>query len=81
MGYAPVGYHGEYGTLDGRQTVPRAELTIVMRALLAVENCGQKVNVVTIWSDSRIVVDGHGKGMKHTLQSLLVADWEEFWDR
>eukprot|EP00973_Karenia_brevis_P024345 3358071-Karenia_brevis.AAC.1 len=30
MGYAPVGYHGEYGTLDGRQTVPRSELTAVM---------------------------------------------------
>eukprot|EP00973_Karenia_brevis_P072627 10088502-Karenia_brevis.AAC.1 len=27
MGSAPVGYYGEYGSLDGRQTVPRAELT------------------------------------------------------
>eukprot|EP00973_Karenia_brevis_P046089 6384569-Karenia_brevis.AAC.1 len=26
MGYAPV-YYGECGTLDGKQTVPRAEVT------------------------------------------------------
>eukprot|EP00973_Karenia_brevis_P091908 12409755-Karenia_brevis.AAC.1 len=52
-----------------------------MRALLAVEHYGQRVTTVTIWSDSKMVVDGYGKGMNHTLQSLLVADWEEFWDR
>eukprot|EP00973_Karenia_brevis_P028733 3962608-Karenia_brevis.AAC.1 len=68
MGYAPVGYYGEYGTLDGRQTVPRAELTAVMRALLAVEHYGQRLTAVTVWSDSRIVVDGLSKGIAHTLQ-------------
>eukprot|EP00973_Karenia_brevis_P042174 5839412-Karenia_brevis.AAC.1 len=47
MEYAPVGYFGEYGTLDGRQT-PRAELTAVMRALLAVEQFGQRVTAATI---------------------------------
>eukprot|EP00973_Karenia_brevis_P049487 6865980-Karenia_brevis.AAC.1 len=52
-----------------------------MRVLLAVEHYGQKVSAVTIGSDSKIVVDGYGKGMNHTLQSLLVADWEEFRDR
>eukprot|EP00973_Karenia_brevis_P006737 915281-Karenia_brevis.AAC.1 len=57
MGHAPVGYYGEYGSLGGRQTVPRAELTAVMNALLAVEQYGQRDNIVTIWSDSRIVVD------------------------
>eukprot|EP00973_Karenia_brevis_P021637 2976189-Karenia_brevis.AAC.1 len=35
MGIRPVAYHGEYGTMDGRQTVPRAEITAVIRALLA----------------------------------------------
>eukprot|EP00973_Karenia_brevis_P057983 8071817-Karenia_brevis.AAC.1 len=62
MEYAPVGYFGEYGTLDGRQTVPRAELRALMRALLAVEHFGQRVTAVTIWSDSKIVVDGLSKG-------------------
>eukprot|EP00973_Karenia_brevis_P072872 10120207-Karenia_brevis.AAC.1 len=33
--FSPVAYHGEYGTMDGKQTVPRAELTAVIRALLA----------------------------------------------
>eukprot|EP00973_Karenia_brevis_P042589 5896025-Karenia_brevis.AAC.1 len=32
--YSPVAYHGENGTMDGRQTVPRAEMTAVIRALL-----------------------------------------------
>eukprot|EP00973_Karenia_brevis_P011830 1605071-Karenia_brevis.AAC.1 len=27
MGCALVGHYGEFGTLDGRQTVPRVELT------------------------------------------------------
>eukprot|EP00973_Karenia_brevis_P013816 1874518-Karenia_brevis.AAC.1 len=78
---APVGYYGEFGTLGGRRTVPRAELIAVMRALLAVEHYGHRVTAVTIWSDSKIVVDGYSKGMTHTLQSMLVADWEELWDR
>eukprot|EP00973_Karenia_brevis_P066676 9269652-Karenia_brevis.AAC.1 len=30
--YAPVFYFGEYGSLNDRQTVPRAELVAVMRA-------------------------------------------------
>eukprot|EP00973_Karenia_brevis_P018885 2588958-Karenia_brevis.AAC.1 len=68
---APVGYYGEYGTLDGRQTVPRSELTAVMRALLAVEHYGQRVSTVTIWSDSKIVVNGCGRGIDHTLQFML----------
>eukprot|EP00973_Karenia_brevis_P062229 8656128-Karenia_brevis.AAC.1 len=51
-----------------------------MRARLAVEHHGQRVTTVTVWSDSKIVVDGFGKGMNHTLQSMLVTDWEEFWD-
>eukprot|EP00973_Karenia_brevis_P001647 223929-Karenia_brevis.AAC.1 len=66
--------------MDGRQTVPRAELTAVVRALLAVEHYGQRVTEVTFWSDSKIVVDGYKKG-KSTLQSVLVTDWEELWDR
>eukprot|EP00973_Karenia_brevis_P083997 11655599-Karenia_brevis.AAC.1 len=57
MASAPVGYYGEYGTSDGKQTVPRAELTAAMRALLAVEHYGQGVTAVTMWSDSKIVVD------------------------
>eukprot|EP00973_Karenia_brevis_P048283 6702930-Karenia_brevis.AAC.1 len=62
MWYSPVGYYGEYGSLDGKQTVPRAELTAVMRALFAVEHYGQRVTQVVIWSDSKIVVDGHRQG-------------------
>eukprot|EP00973_Karenia_brevis_P031414 4333402-Karenia_brevis.AAC.1 len=32
--YSPVAYYGEYGLMDGRQTVPRADMTAVIRALL-----------------------------------------------
>eukprot|EP00973_Karenia_brevis_P048740 6762905-Karenia_brevis.AAC.1 len=49
--------------------------------MLAVEHYGNRVTEVTVWSNSKIVVDGYRKGMVHTLQSMLVADWEELWDR
>eukprot|EP00973_Karenia_brevis_P070315 9774513-Karenia_brevis.AAC.1 len=37
------------------------------------------ITQVTIWSDSNIVVSGYNKKKSHTLQSLLVTDWEEIW--
>eukprot|EP00973_Karenia_brevis_P020476 2812409-Karenia_brevis.AAC.1 len=52
-----------------------------MRALLAVEQHGQGVTAVTVWSDSKIVVSRFSKGKSHTLQSMLVTDREETWDR
>eukprot|EP00973_Karenia_brevis_P026322 3630253-Karenia_brevis.AAC.1 len=52
-----------------------------MRALLAVEQYGQQVTSVTVWSDSNIVVQGYSKGKAHTLKSMLVTDWEEIWDK
>eukprot|EP00973_Karenia_brevis_P067000 9316901-Karenia_brevis.AAC.1 len=63
--------------MDGRQTVPRAEMTAVIRALLQVKATGQGITGVTIWSDSKVVVQGYNKGKAHTLQSMLVTDWEE----
>eukprot|EP00973_Karenia_brevis_P046232 6409761-Karenia_brevis.AAC.1 len=51
-----------------------------MRALLAVEQYGQGVTALTIWLDSKIVVDGCGKGKTRTLRSMLVTDWEEIWE-
>eukprot|EP00973_Karenia_brevis_P057213 7960650-Karenia_brevis.AAC.1 len=67
--------------MEGRQTVPRSEMTAVMRALLAVEHYGQGVTALTTWSDSKVVVTGYCKGKAHTLKSMLVTDWEEIWDR
>eukprot|EP00973_Karenia_brevis_P040733 5637511-Karenia_brevis.AAC.1 len=52
-----------------------------MRALFAVEQYGQQVTAVTIWSDSKIVVNGYCKGKAHTLKSMLVTDWEEIWEK
>eukprot|EP00973_Karenia_brevis_P010186 1378978-Karenia_brevis.AAC.1 len=39
------------------------------------------ITQVTIWSESKIVVSGYNKGKTHTLQSLLVTDWEEIWEQ
>eukprot|EP00973_Karenia_brevis_P042221 5845711-Karenia_brevis.AAC.1 len=36
---------------------------------------------MTIWSDSMVVVQGYNKGKSHTLQSLLVTDWEDLWEQ
>eukprot|EP00973_Karenia_brevis_P038576 5322852-Karenia_brevis.AAC.1 len=69
-----------YGSLDDGQTVPRAELVAVKKALLAVEHYGTGVTGVAIWPDSKIVVDGYSKG-KTTLQFVLCTDWEDLWDR
>eukprot|EP00973_Karenia_brevis_P085939 11918473-Karenia_brevis.AAC.1 len=71
MGYSPVAYYGEYGSMEGRQTVPRSEITAVMRASLAVEQYGQGVTALTTWSDSKIVVNVYGKVKAHTLKSML----------
>eukprot|EP00973_Karenia_brevis_P034358 4739460-Karenia_brevis.AAC.1 len=54
-------------------------MTAVIRALLHVQATGQRVTKVTIWSDSKVVVQGYNKGKAYTLQSLLVTDWEDFW--
>eukprot|EP00973_Karenia_brevis_P050724 7046224-Karenia_brevis.AAC.1 len=48
--------------MDGRQTAPRAEMTAVIRALLAIKATGLGITHVTIWSDSKIVVQGYNKG-------------------
>eukprot|EP00973_Karenia_brevis_P073972 10280693-Karenia_brevis.AAC.1 len=60
--------------MDGRQTVPGAEMTAVIRALLAIKVSRPGVTQVTISSDSKVVVQGYSKGKSHTLQSLLVTD-------
>eukprot|EP00973_Karenia_brevis_P059580 8294750-Karenia_brevis.AAC.1 len=81
MGSTPVAYSGEYGSMEGRQTVPRPEMTAAMRALLAMEQYGLGVTALTIWSDSKSVVSGYSKGKAHTLKAMLVTDWEEIWDK
>eukprot|EP00973_Karenia_brevis_P079044 10968319-Karenia_brevis.AAC.1 len=65
--------------MDGRQSVPRAEKTAVIRDLLHVQATGHGITEVTIWSDSKVVVQGFNKGKAHTLQSMLVTDWEDLW--
>eukprot|EP00973_Karenia_brevis_P049924 6931990-Karenia_brevis.AAC.1 len=67
--------------MDGKQTVPREEMTAVIRALLAIKATGQSISKVTICSDSKIVVQGDSKGKQHTLQSLPVTDWEDLWEQ
>eukprot|EP00973_Karenia_brevis_P009977 1348573-Karenia_brevis.AAC.1 len=63
--------------MDGRQTEPRAEMTAVIRALMAVNHFGMGITEDTIWPDGKIRVNGYNKSKIQTLQSLLVTDWEE----
>eukprot|EP00973_Karenia_brevis_P003496 482852-Karenia_brevis.AAC.1 len=67
--------------MDGKQTVPRADMTAAFTALLAIKATGLGVTHVTMWSDSKVVVQGYDKGKSHTLQPLLVTDWEGFWEQ
>eukprot|EP00973_Karenia_brevis_P056166 7811189-Karenia_brevis.AAC.1 len=55
--------------MHGKQTVPRAEITAVIRALLAIKATGHSVT------------KGYNQGKHHTLQSLLVTDWEDLWEQ
>eukprot|EP00973_Karenia_brevis_P031549 4351510-Karenia_brevis.AAC.1 len=55
-------------------------MAAVIRAPLANKATGQGITKVTIWSDSKIVVQGFNKGKQHTLQSLLVIDWD-LWEQ
>eukprot|EP00973_Karenia_brevis_P054897 7632922-Karenia_brevis.AAC.1 len=52
-------------------------MAAVMRALLAVEQYGHRVTALTIWSDSKIVVNGDCKGRAHTLKSMLAHTTDE----
>eukprot|EP00973_Karenia_brevis_P082673 11461239-Karenia_brevis.AAC.1 len=67
--------------MDGKQTVPRAEITAVIRALLHVKITGLSITKVTIWSGSKVAVQGYNKGKVDTLKSLLVTDWEDLWEQ
>eukprot|EP00973_Karenia_brevis_P086627 12012808-Karenia_brevis.AAC.1 len=51
-----------------------------MKVLLAVEHTGTGVTSVTVWSDSKILVDGFQKE-KATPQPGMCTDWEDVWDR
>eukprot|EP00973_Karenia_brevis_P018110 2487782-Karenia_brevis.AAC.1 len=55
--------------MDGKQTVPRTEMAAVIRALLAITATGHSVT------------KGYNEGKQHTLQSLLVTDWEDLWEQ
>eukprot|EP00973_Karenia_brevis_P030087 4146907-Karenia_brevis.AAC.1 len=55
-------------------------MTAVIRALMAVNQFVMGITQVTIWSDSKVLVNGY-KGKTHTMQSLLVTDWEEIWEQ
>eukprot|EP00973_Karenia_brevis_P032553 4491297-Karenia_brevis.AAC.1 len=48
---------------------------------MAIKQFGLGVTHVTIWSDSRIVVNGYNKGKTHTLRSMLATNWEEIWEQ
>ena len=68
---------GQYGTMEGNQTVPRAEL----QALISAVNFLGIVDgpcSVHIYSDNKAVVDGYNAGqrMGHGNMDDL---WEPFW--
>eukprot|EP00973_Karenia_brevis_P011338 1535671-Karenia_brevis.AAC.1 len=56
-------------------------MTAVIKALLAINASGHGITQVTIWSDSKVVVQGYNKGKSNTLQSLLDTDWEDLWEQ
>ena len=62
--------HGARGSLGGKQTVPRAELTAIHECLSDILH-HPKIKRVTIHSDCKMAVDSFAKG-KHTPSSQYV---------
>ena len=69
---------GQYGTMEGVQSVPRSELyalmSFVMYTVLIPEPCE-----VDIYSDNQAVVEGFHKGPTAVAHSNMDDLWETFW--
>jgi len=69
---------GHFGTLEGKQTVPRAEMQALIAFLQFCETL-DTIGSIIIHTDAKIVLDGVNKGpkVKHGENGDL---WEELWD-
>ena len=47
---------GEYGSLEGEQTVPRAEAKALLECLVSLVTKGQQGTTYTIYSDSKVTI-------------------------
>ena len=71
---------GQFGTIEGRQSVPRAELFALMAAVLYTAALPKPASIQTllIISDNKAVVDGFYRGPKPG-QGNMDDLWEKFW--
>ena len=71
--------HGARGALDGKQTVPRAELTAILNCLLDLK--GHKtIKNITIYSDCKMAVDGFQRGPAYSKLTACGAIWADICD-
>ena len=70
---------GEYGTLPGTQTVPRAEMWALYRALKALAECPDTDFESDVYSDSEVVCRAYAKG-PNTRHGPNGEIWDLIWE-
>ena len=71
--------YGARGALEGKQTVPRAELLAILTCLMDIKGHATIKNE-TIYSDCKMAVDGVAKGRQYTSKTKLGQLWASVWD-
>ena len=70
--------HGARGSLGGKQTVPRAELTAIHECLSDLQN-HPMIKHITIHSDCKMAVDSYAKGKTYSQLTACGAIWADIW--
>ena len=70
--------HGARGSLGGKQTVPRAELTALHECLSDLKD-HPRIKHVTIHSDCKMAVDSYAKGKTYSQLTTCGSIWADIW--
>ena len=71
--------YGARGSMEGKQTVPRAELTALLTCLMDIKG-HDTIRTIIIYSDCKMAVDGFHKGRAYSKLTACGAIWSDIWD-
>ena len=74
-----IALHGARGSLEGKQTVPRAELTAIFECLDDLKQCPNLIEI-TLYSDCKMAVDSFAKGKVYAQRTACGAIWADIWE-
>ena len=73
-----IARHGAFGSLDGKQTVPRAELRAILECLNDLKQCPNLEEII-LYSDCKLAVDSFAKGKAYSQLTKCGAIWADIW--